>query len=61
LVLTALSLHQDTRIGMSVNGIRKHCSGSEVIALAKVLINDWKRLLGESFCSSVLRIQWMVW
>ncbi|KAG7255435.1 hypothetical protein CRUP_016828 [Coryphaenoides rupestris] len=30
-----LKLLQDTRIGMSVNGIRKHCSDSEVIALAK--------------------------
>lgn len=31
---------------MSVNGIRKHCTDEEVIALAKVLIKDWKRLLG---------------
>lgn len=37
---------QETRIGMSVNGIRKHCTDEEVIALAKVLIKDWKRLLG---------------
>ncbi|TKS81870.1 Transcription elongation factor A protein 3 [Collichthys lucidus] len=35
----------ETRIGMSVNGIRKHCTDEEVIALAKVLIKDWKRLL----------------
>ncbi|XP_040901090.1 transcription elongation factor A protein 3 isoform X5 [Toxotes jaculatrix] len=40
-----LKLLQETRIGMSVNGIRKHCSDEEVIALAKVLIKDWKRLL----------------
>lgn len=32
---------------MSVNSIRKHCTDEEVIALAKVLIKDWKRLLGE--------------
>lgn len=31
---------------MSVNCIRKHCTDEEVIALAKVLIKDWKRLLG---------------
>lgn len=31
---------------MSVNNIRKHCTDEEVIALAKVLIKDWKRLLG---------------
>uniref|UniRef100_A0A8C9Y4T6 Transcription elongation factor A (SII), 3 n=1 Tax=Sander lucioperca TaxID=283035 RepID=A0A8C9Y4T6_SANLU len=35
----------ETRIGMSVNGIRKHCTDEEVIALAKILIKDWKRLL----------------
>ncbi|XP_055359308.1 transcription elongation factor A protein 3 isoform X7 [Betta splendens] len=40
-----LQLLQETRIGMSVNGIRKHCTDEEVIALAKVLIKDWKRLL----------------
>ncbi|XP_044064081.1 transcription elongation factor A protein 3 isoform X9 [Siniperca chuatsi] len=40
-----LRLLQETRIGMSVNGIRKHCTDEEVIALAKVLIKDWKRLL----------------
>ncbi|XP_022609077.1 transcription elongation factor A protein 3 isoform X2 [Seriola dumerili] len=40
-----LKLLQETRIGMSVNGIRKHCTDEEVIALAKVLIKDWKRLL----------------
>uniref|UniRef100_A0A8C6SQX3 Transcription elongation factor A (SII), 3 n=1 Tax=Neogobius melanostomus TaxID=47308 RepID=A0A8C6SQX3_9GOBI len=38
----------ETRIGMSVNGIRKHCSDEEVIALAKFLIKDWKRLLGNT-------------
>ncbi|KAK7926263.1 hypothetical protein WMY93_008573 [Mugilogobius chulae] len=40
-----LKLLQETRIGMSVNGIRKHSSDEEVIALAKFLIKDWKRLL----------------
>ncbi|XP_034083626.1 transcription elongation factor A protein 3 isoform X2 [Gymnodraco acuticeps] len=40
-----LKLLQETRIGMSVNGIRKHCTDEEVIALAKVLIKDWKRHL----------------
>ncbi|XP_068612583.1 transcription elongation factor A protein 3 isoform X2 [Brachionichthys hirsutus] len=40
-----LKLLQETRIGMSVNGIRKHCSDEEVITVAKALIKDWKRLL----------------
>ncbi|CAG00039.1 unnamed protein product [Tetraodon nigroviridis] len=40
-----LKLLQETRIGVSVNSIRKHCADEEVIALAKVLIKDWKRLL----------------
>uniref|UniRef100_A0A3P9NSZ1 Transcription elongation factor n=1 Tax=Poecilia reticulata TaxID=8081 RepID=A0A3P9NSZ1_POERE len=40
-----LKLLQETRIGMSVNNIRKHCRDEEVISLAKVLIKDWKRLL----------------
>uniref|UniRef100_A0A1A8F3B2 Transcription elongation factor n=1 Tax=Nothobranchius korthausae TaxID=1143690 RepID=A0A1A8F3B2_9TELE len=40
-----LKLLQETRIGMSVNNIRKHCTDEEVITLAKVLIKDWKRLL----------------
>ncbi|XP_049336423.1 transcription elongation factor A protein 3 isoform X2 [Astyanax mexicanus] len=40
-----LKLLQDTRIGMSVNGIRKHCTDEDVISLAKILIKNWKRLL----------------
>lgn len=31
---------------MSVNGIRKHCTDDVVVSLAKILIKDWKRLLG---------------
>lgn len=38
---------QTTRIGVAVNGVRKHCSDKEVVSLAKVLIKNWKRLLGE--------------
>lgn len=30
-----------------MNGVRKHCSNKEVVALAKVLIRNWKQLLGE--------------
>ncbi|KAJ8340815.1 hypothetical protein SKAU_G00331060 [Synaphobranchus kaupii] len=40
-----LKLLQDTRIGMSVNGIRKHCTDEQAISLAKILIKNWKRLL----------------
>ncbi|XP_077576500.1 transcription elongation factor A protein 3 isoform X3 [Stigmatopora nigra] len=43
-----LELLQETRIGMSVNSIRKHCADEEVIDLAKVLIKEWKRLLDSS-------------
>ncbi|XP_059810742.1 transcription elongation factor A protein 3 isoform X2 [Hypanus sabinus] len=40
-----LKLLQTTRIGMSVNSIRKHCTDEEVITLAKILIKKWKKLL----------------
>ncbi|KAL7874502.1 hypothetical protein SRHO_G00054720 [Serrasalmus rhombeus] len=40
-----LKLLQDTRIGMSVNAIRKHCTDEDVVSLAKILIKNWKRLL----------------
>ncbi|XP_069051565.1 transcription elongation factor A protein 3 isoform X10 [Lepisosteus oculatus] len=40
-----LKLLQVTRIGMSVNGVRKHCTDEEVVTLAKILIKNWKRLL----------------
>uniref|UniRef100_A0A8C7WN04 TFIIS N-terminal domain-containing protein n=1 Tax=Oryzias sinensis TaxID=183150 RepID=A0A8C7WN04_9TELE len=48
-----LKLLQETRIGMSVNSIRKHCTDEEVISLAKLLIKDWKRLL-VSRCSDYI-------
>lgn len=37
---------QSTRVGMSVNALRKQSSDEEVIALAKSLIKSWKKLLG---------------
>lgn len=37
---------------MSVNSIRKHCTDEEVISLAKLLIKDWKRLLGTQIVGS---------
>ncbi|KAJ8289326.1 hypothetical protein COCON_G00019850 [Conger conger] len=40
-----LKLLQNTRIGMSVNGIRKHCTDEQAVSLAKILIKNWKRLL----------------
>lgn len=30
-----------------MNSVRKHCSDEEVVASAKILIKNWKRLLGE--------------
>ncbi|XP_036085851.1 transcription elongation factor A protein 3 isoform X3 [Rousettus aegyptiacus] len=41
----SIQLLQTTRIGVAVNGVRKHCSDKEVVSLAKVLIKTWKRLL----------------
>lgn len=38
---------QSTRIGMSVNALRKQSTDEEVIALAKSLIKSWKKLLGK--------------
>ena len=38
---------QSTRIGMSVNALRKQSTDEEVILLAKSLIKSWKKLLGE--------------
>uniref|UniRef100_H0WVF5 Transcription elongation factor n=1 Tax=Otolemur garnettii TaxID=30611 RepID=H0WVF5_OTOGA len=40
-----LHLLQSTRVGMSVNALRKQSSDEEVIALAKSLIKSWKKLL----------------
>uniref|UniRef100_A0A672K4T1 Transcription elongation factor A protein 3-like n=1 Tax=Sinocyclocheilus grahami TaxID=75366 RepID=A0A672K4T1_SINGR len=48
-----LKLLQDTRIGMSVNGIRKHCTDEDVVNLAKILIKNWKKL----FTASIRRAQ----
>ncbi|MBN3315056.1 TCEA3 protein, partial [Atractosteus spatula] len=45
--VSVLGRVQVTRIGMSVNGVRKHCTDEEVVTLAKILIKNWKRLLGE--------------
>ncbi|XP_055782400.1 transcription elongation factor A protein 3-like isoform X6 [Salvelinus fontinalis] len=50
-----LKLLQETRIGMSVNGIRKHCTDDEVVSLAKILIKDWKRLLDAARTQSTER------
>lgn len=40
-----LELLQSTRIGMSVNAIRKQSTDDEVTSLAKSLIKSWKKLL----------------
>ncbi|KAF6099728.1 hypothetical protein HJG60_011474 [Phyllostomus discolor] len=41
-----LELLQSTRIGMSVNALRKQSTDEEVTSLAKSLIKSWKKLLG---------------
>lgn len=43
-----LELLQSTRIGMSVNAIRKQSTDEEVTSLAKSLIKSWKKLLDGS-------------
>ncbi|XP_053104984.1 transcription elongation factor A protein 2 isoform X3 [Hemicordylus capensis] len=43
-----LNLLQSTRIGMSVNALRKQSTDEEVITLAKSLIKAWKKLLDAS-------------
>ncbi|XP_032810799.1 transcription elongation factor A protein 1-like isoform X1 [Petromyzon marinus] len=40
-----LDVLQSTRIGMSVNAVRKQSSDDEVTSLAKSLIKSWKKLL----------------
>eukprot|EP00063_Salmo_salar_P050344 XP_014025179.1 PREDICTED: transcription elongation factor A protein 3-like isoform X3 [Salmo salar] len=50
-----LKLLQETRIGISVNGIRKHCTDDVVVSLAKILIKDWKRLLDAARTQSTER------
>ncbi|XP_029424302.1 transcription elongation factor A protein 2 isoform X5 [Nannospalax galili] len=47
-----LHLLQSTRVGMSVNALRKQSSDEELIALAKSLIKSWKKLLGASQLAS---------
>ncbi|RWS05722.1 transcription elongation factor S-II-like protein [Dinothrombium tinctorium] len=44
-VKITLEVLQKTRIGMTVNNLRKSSSDEEVIALSKTLIRSWKRLL----------------
>ncbi|XP_031701528.1 transcription elongation factor A protein 2 isoform X2 [Anarrhichthys ocellatus] len=44
----SLETLQSTRVGMSVNAVRKHSSDEEVQTLAKVLIKSWKKLLDGS-------------
>jgi len=45
--LLCFSYKQSTRIGMSVNAIRKQSTDDEVTSLAKSLIKSWKKLLGK--------------
>ena len=40
-----LDILTNTRIGMTVNELRKCTKDNEVIALSKVLIKDWKKFL----------------
>ncbi|XP_059936725.1 transcription elongation factor A protein 3 [Mesoplodon densirostris] len=49
----SIQLLQTTRIGVAVNGVRKHCSDKEVVSLAKVLIRNWKQLLDRELRNNV--------
>jgi len=43
-----------TRIGMTVNALRKCSSDDEVISLSKTLIKNWKKFLsGNLYCCTV--------
>ena len=42
-----LEILTKTRIGMTVNALRKSCKNEEIIALSKTLIKNWKRFLSE--------------
>lgn len=42
-----LEILTKTRIGMTVNALRKSCKNDEIIALSKTLIKNWKRFLAE--------------
>uniref|UniRef100_I3IV18 Transcription elongation factor n=1 Tax=Oreochromis niloticus TaxID=8128 RepID=I3IV18_ORENI len=44
----SLETLQSTRVGMSVNAVRKQSSNEEVQTLAKTLIKSWKKLLDGS-------------
>ena len=41
-----LQILTSTRIGMTVNSLRKSSSDEEIITLAKSLIKTWKKMLG---------------
>jgi hypothetical protein len=57
-ILVAL---QSTRIGMSVNALRKQSTDEEVTSLAKSLIKSWKKLLGKiDHCLHVFMMSWLV-
>lgn len=47
-----LEILQRTRIGMTVNSLRKSSSDEDVITLAKILIKSWKKLLSSGTPSS---------
>ncbi|XP_074640670.1 transcription elongation factor A protein 1-like [Tubulanus polymorphus] len=46
-----LKVLQKTRIGMTVNNVRKSCTDEEVNSLAKSLIKSWKKLLDQPSAS----------
>ena len=57
------NLLQKTRIGMTVNNLRKASSDDEVISLSKNLIKVWKKLLPGMFkhwSPTVIKIQYNV-
>ncbi|KAM4691494.1 transcription elongation factor A protein 2 isoform 2-T2 [Rhinophrynus dorsalis] len=43
-----LDLLQSTRVGMSVNALRKQSNDNDIITLSKSLIKSWKKLLDNS-------------
>lgn len=59
-----LDILTKTRIGMTVNTLRKSSSDGEVISLCKNLIKSWKKFLTgipNNFCSGLIHVMsWLV-
>lgn len=51
-----LEILTKTRIGMTVNALRKSSSDDEVISLSKTLIKNWKKFLSGMFLTEGVKL-----